>query len=450
MTALAILAQEMGKTVIGSDVAGAYPTENILNKYKIKCQAGFLSRNIQPDTDLVVYTGAHQGSHNIEVLTALKKGIPAVSHGEALGMFMKGKYGISVAGSHGKTTTSAMIAHILYKANLNPSFAIGCGEITGLGTPAHFGKGKYFVAEADEYVTDPTADNKPRFLWQYPEILVITNIDFDHPDVYADITQIQEAFIKLTNNVKPAGFVVYNIDNPETRQILPKIKRKAVTFGTTKKADYYLKNVGCNNSQTVFTICNHGRELGNFSIRIPGFHNALNATAAVACLKSIGISTDDIMSGLSSFSGTKRRFELIGEKNTKILYDDYAHHPAEIAATLEAAKLYYPYKKITVIFQPHTFSRTLSLLHQFGTSFMNADKVVICDIYASAREQLSKDISGKLLCREVLKHQKDVYYAPKLSDVLEYLKAYSEAGDLIITMGAGDIYSWIGDIFKIL
>lgn len=445
MTALAIVAKEMGIEITGSDVSEEFPTDATLHKFNITHLKNFSVENISLGTDLVIYTGAHQGSKNIEVQRAMQKNIPAFSHGKALGFFMQGKKGISVAGSHGKTTTSAMIAHILSKTGLDPSFAIGCGEILSLKTPAHAGRGEYFVAEADEYVTDPNSDMTPRFMWQKPHALVITNIDYDHPDVYPNIEAIQKAFITFARQVTEDGFAVINADDYPTSSIVRLIELKKITFGKHAAADFQLVNFSSTQGQTNFEVKINGK-VEKFSLQIPGEHNCLNATATITTLVTLGLTVDQIRKGLSTFIGTKRRFEKIAEKNGKLLYDDYAHHPVEIAVTLKAAKGWFPNRRLIAIFQPHTYSRTQALLEEFSMSFNHADEVVICGIYASAREIPSRTVTSSLLVDKIRVHQKQVVLAQTRSSVLEYIVTQTRPNDLIITMGAGDIYTWLPQI----
>ncbi len=446
MTALAIIAKEMGLKVTGSDVEEEFPTDVQLHKQQIKHFIGFAPQHVTAGTNLVIYTGAHQGRSNIEVQSAIQKDIPVLPHGKALGLFMQGKRQISVAGSHGKTTISAMISHVLYKADYDPSFAIGCGEILSLKTPAHYGQGDFFVAEADEYVTDPMHDDTPRFLWQKPECLVVSNIDYDHPDVYRNLAAVQEAFKKFTHRITSTGFAVINLDDLPSTQILKHINCPIVTFGQEKTAQYRCSQIRFQDQISTFQISNKEKKIGDFTLKVPGEHNILNATACAAALLELRIPLSQIISGLASFIGTKRRFELVSDKNGKLLYDDYAHHPAEIRATILAVKRWFPNKRLLVIFQPHTYSRTQALLKEFAQSFTHADVVILTDIYASARETVIPGFDGSLLFSQTLKYQKSCYYAPEKTDVLKWLKHNIQDNDLILTMGAGNIYTWLPEI----
>lgn len=450
MTALAIVAREMGISVSGSDINEEFPTDATLRRHAISYATEFSELNLPSKTNLVIYTGAHQGSKNPEVFAAKLRNIPVMPHGRALGLFMEGKRGISVAGSHGKTTASAMVASILLRAGRDPSFAIGCGEILGLGTSGHAGKGEFFVAEADEYVTEPGRDATPRFLWQKPEFLIITNIDFDHPDAYSDIEAVKMAFLTFMAELAPSATIILNQDDPHSAALLTQIKQKVVTYGLKKTANFQLIHLDFREGKTNFRVKFPDTAIHEFELAVPGAHNAINATAVIAALSSAQIPPATIRKGLAAFQGTKRRFELILEKDGKIMFDDYAHHPKEIRATLNACRDWYGKRRLIVIFQPHTYSRTLALLPEFAECFTQADTVLITEIYASQRETGRSDISGKLLSAAVAKHQKEVFFVPQKSDVLEYIRSNVLPGDLVLTMGAGNIYNWIPDIAALL
>ena len=450
MTALAIVAHELGIEVNGSDINEEFPTDATLKRFKIPYTTEFTELNITTGTNLIIYTGAHQGSKNPEVFAAKIRNIPVMPHGRALGLFMEGNRGISVAGSHGKTTTSAMVATVLVKSGRDPSYAIGCGEILGLGTSGHAGKGEFFVAEADEYMTEPGADVTPRFLWQKPELLIITNIDFDHPDAYADIEAVKQAFLTFINGLAANAVIVINQDDPPSASLLPLIKQKVVTYGLKKSAQFQLVNLSFHEGKTNFSVKYPDTAVHEFELAVPGAHNAVNATAVIAGLSSLKVSADEIKTGLAAFRGTRRRFELILEKDGKIMFDDYAHHPKEIRATLNSCRDWYGKRRLIVIFQPHTYSRTRALLPEFAECFAQADTILVTEIYASQRETARGDISGRHLTEAIKKHHEDVYFVPQKSDVLEYVRSNVRPGDLVMTMGAGDIYSWIPEIAALL
>ncbi len=447
MAPLAIIAKEAGFKVTGSDIAEEFITDELLKKAGITAYVGFDEKNIE-GKDLVITTGAHGGFDNIENIKAKKLGIPIWTQGEAAGKFMNGLLfektfdGVSVAGSHGKTTTSAMIATILKENKLDPAFLIGTGNIPSLGSSGHYGKGKYFISEADEYATEPKYDKTPKFLWQYPKIGVITNIEFDHPDLYSTMDQIRHEFLNFSNNISENGTLVACIDDLETPKLLKEYKGHSITYGFSKNADLNMGRLSIEADKMFFWVNAKNTSLGEFILNITGEHNALNALAAIAVCLELGLSVEKIKTGLMKFHGTKRRFELVGNLSSgAVLYDDYAHHPTEIRKTLTAFKKSFPNKKIVCIFQPHTYSRTKSLFEQFISSFSLADMVLLVDTYPSLREEIDNSVSSKLLAESISKIHKDVLYTPKAEDVVKYLDQKSLGKDyIIITMGAGDIY----------
>jgi UDP-N-acetylmuramate--alanine ligase len=436
MAALAVWAKEAGYRVTGSDTGDEFPTDEVLRLAKISV-LGFDSKNITSiRPDLVIYTGAHGGRENPEVVEAVKQGIDVLPHGQALGLVMTGQKQLSVAGSHGKTTTTAMIATILTDAGLDPSYAIGCGEIRGLGFPGHYGKKGIFVAEADEYVTDPNHDTTARFLWQHPDILVVTNIDFDHPDAYVSLSSVQDAFMKLQ---KQSKLTIVNADDPASKILL---KNNYMSYGFSSKAEFRVTNVRFGEERTFFTLWERGIEIGEFTLKVPGRHNALNAASAALACRQLGVSWEDIKKGLLVFGGTKRRFEFIGTVGDTRVYDDYAHHPTEIKAQLAAVHQWYPHRRIIAVFQPHTYSRTKALMSEFSQAFTDASKVILTDIYSSARERDTLGITGKTLVEETTKHHRNVFYAPDFSAVKKLLRKHLQPQDILIFMGAGSIYTW--------
>lgn len=439
MAALAIMAKERGLKVTGSDVEEIFVTDKLLKDFGIKWKRGFGAENIEGRPDLVVVTGAHGGKNNPEARAAEKMGLPVLMHAQALGAFMEGCEGISVCGVGGKSTTAAMIATVLSKAGLDPSFAVGVGSISPLGAPGHWGKGKYFVAEADEYVTCPETDPTPRFLYQSPKIIVVTNIEYDHPDVYPSLEETKKAFLQFAERLPADGSVVACLDNPNVRAWLPSVRREKVTYGFSKDAKVKILAVEFEEGRTVFEIEGQGK----FVLQVPGRYNALNATAAVIVASSLGVGLEKIKEGLFAFRGTKRRFEFIGKRDGVRLYDDYAHHPLEIEGTLKAAREWFPDAKLIVVFQPHTYSRTRALLSEFARCFSGADKVIISDIYSSAREKEDSEISSKILVENVGKHHGDVKYIGDPRAAVAHAAEAAEPGDVIMTMGAGDIFHYL-------
>ncbi|MCL4354464.1 UDP-N-acetylmuramate--L-alanine ligase [Patescibacteria group bacterium] len=447
MAPLAIICKQAGHIVTGSDVPDVFITDKPLLEEKIVPFESFARENVE-NADLVITTGAHGGFENIEVKAAKELGIKVWTHGQAVGEFMSGEIlgrdfsGISIAGTHGKTTTTGIVATILKQAGLDPTYIIGTSDLASLGNSGHYGAGKYFVAEADEYATEPKHDKTPRFMWQKPKYAIFTNIEFDHPDLYNNVDEVRSAFLKFSENIKNDGVLVCNADDSEIAKIIKEYKGRVVTFGMSPNADFMISNISVTDSQTFFWVKSKGMDLGQFSVGLIGEHNAMNALAALALSFELGLSINDIKTGLSKFKGSKRRFEYVGQlKEGALLFDDYAHHPTEIRKTLEAFRQAYKKHKIVCVFQPHTYSRTKKLFDEFSKSFGYADEVIITDIYPSMREEPDSSVSSKLLATEIRRYKKEVNYLQNLKNVIEYIdqKPYDK-NTVIISMGAGDIY----------
>lgn len=443
MAALAVWAKESGMAVTGSDVEESFPSDAVLAQIGISVHIGFSPDHID-HPDLVIYTGAHGGRDNIEVQEAIKRGIPTLPHGKALGIAMQGKRQISVAGSHGKTTTTAMIATVLTHAGLDPSYAVGCGPITGFGLSGHRGTGDIFVAEADEYMTEPGHDTTPRFLWQHPEILVVTNIDYDHPDAYSSLDAVTDAFVAMQKQLTGIGLTVVNGDDPVSRVLCE--KKPYVSYGQTTGVDVQIVDIESREGETHFSLISkvEGR-IDGFILHVPGVHNAMNATASVIAARALGVLWDDIKQGIAAFHGTTRRFENVGTKHGVVVYDDYAHHPKEIRATLAAARSWYPKRRIVCIFQPHTYSRTKSLMDDFAQAFFDADVVMLADIYSSAREHDTLGITSETLVAKTKEHHPHVLQVKNKEATFGELSREAKKGDVVLFMGAGDIYGWSHD-----
>lgn len=447
MTPLAIIAKEAGIEVTGADVADVYITDILLGKAGITPLIGFSPDHIK-DIDLLITTGAHGGFDNVEVKKAKEQKIPVITQAEAVGLFMSGSIfgqeeinGISVAGCHGKTTTTAMIATLLKFAKKDPSFLIGTGEIPFLGSSGHHGKGNYFIAEADEYATEPTYDKTPKFLWQHPDTLVVTNIDYDHPDLYPTFESLVAAYQQFMFQVLDSGGnIIACGDDAEIQKITEIKKRKIITYGFNSNNNYVLSDIEQIVGGMTFHISSEGKDIGEFSLSVLGEHNALNATAAVIVGLEKGLTIEEIKAGLTKFTGTKRRLEYIGQTISGAhVYDDYAHHPTEIQKTLSALRKRYEKSNIICVFQPHTYSRTKILFDQFKDSFSDASSVILTDIYASQREGVDSSVSSKML-KDAIGSQ--ALYFPTLNEVTDYLEKKAYGSDtILVTMGAGDVYT---------
>lgn len=447
MTPLAIIAKEAGFTVTGCDTIDIFITDEPLRKSAITPEVGFSPDHLS-GIDLVITTGAHGGFDNPEIKAAKTLGIPVVTQGEALGIFMKGEifkkklFGISVAGCHGKTTTTAMIATLFTQAGLDPSYVIGTSNISPIGMPGHFGKGKYFIAEADEYATEPKYDHTAKFLWQHPNIAVFTNIEHDHPDIYPTLEDTRKTFLRFANTLDKNGLLIAFGDDPQIKKLLTQYTHHAITYGFSPKNDYVIRNIRVEHGKTVFQIDTKEISIGQFDLSVIGEHNVLNATAAIIVGIECGLPVAAIQKNILAFTGTKRRFEVLGKiASGALLIDDYGHHPTEIKKTLRAARDQFKKNYIVCIFEPHTYSRTKLLFDDFSSSFINADEVILTNIYPSARELPDPTVSSEMLAQAVKKFNKNVLFLPNLSDVVKYIKQ-KQFGEnaVIITMGAGDIY----------
>lgn len=447
MTPLAIIAKEAGFNVSGCDIKEEFITDEALKRAKIVLLTEFSKDHVK-DVDLVITTGAHGGFDNPEVQYAKYTGIPVMTQGEAVGEFMNGEIlsrkfeGISIAGSHGKTTTTAMLATIFKESGFDPSFIIGTGSIPSLGSPGHYGRGRYFIAEADEYATEPIYDKTPKFLWQHPKIAIFTNIEFDHPDLYKSIDDVREAFLQFANQLPKDGVLIINGDDRECQKLIKQYPGRIITFGRNSTNDFFLKKVNVSGAQTFFWVESNKTSLGEFNLKVVGEHNALNALGAVVTALELGVGIDKIKNGLAAFTGSKRRFEYVGKlKAGALLFDDYAHHPTEIKKTLLAFHQSFPKLKLVCIFQPHTYSRTKMLFEEFIYSFNYVQTVIICNIYQSLREKPDPSISSQLLVQSMTKVGKHAIFLPELSDVIEYIEKKSYGHDtVIVTMGAGNVY----------
>ena len=449
MTALACCFQDLGAKITGSDVAEVFVTDEILKKRQISWKIGFAPQNLA-NPDLLITTGAHGGLLNPEVKTAKERGIPVMTHGEALGFLMKGKRGISFCGVGGKSTTSAMAATVLDHAGLALSYAVGVAEIFPLGFPGRFEKkGEFFVAEADEYATCKGVDLRPRFFWQNPEFIICTNIEYDHPDIYPNLAATKKTFLRFFQKIPPGGLLIINGDNPNNRDVLKSYRGNVFTYGRGEKNQWQVKNIICQERKSFFSLYYRKKKEASFSLSIPGEYNILNATATIILGKTLGLSYKIVGEGIKKFKGTKRRFEKIGENQKITVYDDYAHHPSEIKATLRAARNWFgPTKRLIAIFQPHTFSRTKYLLKEFGTAFQDANIVVIAPIYASAREEKDPLITPAILAQEISKHQKGVYFVNNFKELISLIKKIAQKGDIAFTIGAGDIWKIGKELLK--
>lgn len=442
MAALALYLKQAGYEVSGSDNAQKYVTQKELDESGIKIYDGYDVSHIEKNASDLIIASAAFGKENPEVKTALKRN-NFFYYSEVLGQITKNKKLIAVAGVHGKTTITAMLALILEKAGLNPSYLIGGVNIPGLAASAKKGDGEYFVLEADEYKKS-SLDLTPKFLDINPQIAVISSIELDHPDVYSSEEDIYQAFYRFACRVPRNGFMALCIDYPKAKKLIRSlVDRRFETYGFDPDAKWQISAV--NESENSFKLNHENQEIGEFSLRIPGKHNFLNATAAIIIAHKIGLSLVAIKKTLASFSGVERRFQKIAKIGEIEIIDDYAHHPTAISQTLRAAKNKFPDAKIWCIFQPHTYTRTQALLKDFSTSFKDADKVIITEIFGSAREEKG-NITGLTLAEEIKKNQNSVHFINDWERIKNFLKNSVHGKAVIMTMGAGDIYKLAKEI----
>lgn len=438
MSALAIFAKELGHNIAGSDMDNEFITDKVLTEAGIERKFGFSEKNLKGDIDLVV-AGASFNEENIEIKQAKKNHITVLYYSEALALLTANYKTIAVSGVHGKTTTSALLALLLDRAKISPSYIIGSATVPGLPLNAHVGTGEWFVVEADEYKKSPD-DNTAKFLDLKPEILIINAIEWDHPDVYSSLEEVYNAFYKLACSIKRSGTIIANIDSQKVLKLSLSIAdRSFITFGFSARAIWQIYRWEETPEKNEFYLKIDSREIGPFNLSISGKHNVYNAVAALAAAYAAGVKLETAGKYLSEFHGVERRFEIKGEKNKILVIDDYAHHPTAIQTTLITIKNKYPNRRIICVFQPHTFTRTKALLDDFASSFSSADKVIIPDIFASAREK-SGGIHSRHLVYKIKQQHSDVMYISTLPEVEEYLEENVEPNDIVVTMGAGDIY----------
>ena len=439
MTSMAQLLTDADKKVTGSDVEEEFVTQEILDKLEIKIDSNF-STPLPKDTDCVIYTAAHQALENPQVKQAIDKKIPVISQAEAVALLFNQQEGIAVCGVGGKSTVSAMISWVLHDLKQDFSFSVGVGNIPGINKTGQWSpESKHFVIEADEYVIDPQAKfaAQPRFSFLKPQLTVCTNLKFDHPDVYKDFNHTKKTYNDFFRQIKSGGKLIVNMaDLGHLNDIsIPKL-----TFGEDPRATLSLRSYQSQLGQTTtkFSYQNQTYEL---KLQIPGKYNVINALATILALTQLEIDPKQAADSLSSFSSTKRRFEFIGEKNGVSYYDYYAHHPLEVKAAIAALCDWYPKQRKVIAFQSHTYSRTKELFDDFIDSFADASEVVMIDIFSSAREKADHSVSSDKLCEAI--YQK--YHLPaqnlkSIDRLAKYCQDHLNPGDVLITLGAGDIY----------
>jgi UDP-N-acetylmuramate--alanine ligase len=426
MSGIAEILHNLGYQIKGSDSTASEITE-YLTQLGMPIYHEHKAANLE-DVDVVVISSAI-GEANPEVVEARRRGIPVIKRAEMLGELMRLKFSIGVAGTHGKTTTTSMIGRILRQGDYQPTLIVG-GIVAELGTGAALGAGDYLVAEADEY--------DKSFLAMFPSVAVVTNIEADHLDCYDGIDDLLESFLAYMNRVPFYGSVIISADDANLQTIRQRIARPYQTFGFSIDADYRALDLKMTAAGTTFSVYRKGDLLGEVILKVPGKFNVANALAAVATCSELEVPFATIVDGLMSFRGVGRRFEYVGEANGITVVDDYAHHPSEIKATLEAAKALYD-KRVIVVFQPHLFSRTRDFLTDFAQALSIADVTLLADIYP-AREKPIEGVHAERIVEEAKKLGigNFTYIGPK-ENAVDQVKTIARPGDLVITMGAGSI-----------
>lgn len=429
MSGIAEILLSQGFKVSGSDLSQSEVTDHLASLGAI-IQIGHDEKNVE-GADVVVYSSAVKQTDNPEMRAAITKKIPTIRRAEMLAEVARLTYCLGVAGTHGKTTTTSMNALVMMKAGIDPTVIVG-GKLRGLGgSNARLGAGDWTVVEADEFDRS--------FLQLQPTIAVITNVEEDHLDIYTGLDDIKNAFVEFANKVPFYGLVVACIDDKGVRDIMPRIKKRILTYGLSPHADVRARHISFKNLSSNSTIYIHDKPIGELTLNIPGRHNIKNALAAVAVAYSLGIPFETIAAALGEFTGVFRRFEVKGTYNGVMIVDDYAHHPSELKATLQAAQSGWE-GRVVGVFQPHTFTRTRDFVEEFGRSFEDADVLVITDVYA-AREKPIEGITGEIIAEAARQSgHKEVHYVQDKNALPDFLKTIVHEGDMLITLGAGDIW----------
>ncbi len=436
MSGIAEVLLTLGYKVSGSDLKSSPVTERLAEKGAI-IFVGHMAENITGAEVVVASSAIARG--NVEIAAAHARHTPVIQRAEMLAELMRLKYGIAVAGMHGKTTTTSMVAAVLSAGGLDPTVVVG-GRVDAMGSNARLGKSQYLVAEADE--------SDRSFLKLSPILAVVTNIDREHMDCYRDMADVEQAFLDFVDRVPFYGMAVLCYDDERLRNLLPRLARRATTYGLGSEADFRVvgSKVQCtsNKHYSHFSVEYRGGSLGEFHLQVPGNHNVLNATAAVAVGIGLDIPPDSIREGLENFAGVDRRFQHKGRAGGVSVIDDYGHHPTEIRATLAAARQC-GFKRVHVVFQPHRYTRTRDLMDEFATSFSDADSVFVLDIYAASESPIS-GITGERVAEAIQTlggksalGNPAARYMPSFDDAAREAVAVAEDGDMVLTLGAGSI-----------
>ena len=427
MSGIAEVLLTMGYRVTGSDLRRGETVER-LEQLGAKVFTGHQPFHLE-GAHVVVYSSA-VARDNVEVQVARQRGIPVIARAEMLAELMRLKYGIAIAGTHGKTTTTSIVAAVLGAAGLDPTVVVG-GRVHALGTSARLGQGEFLVAEADE--------SDGSFLKLSPTIAVVTTVDAEHLDHYPDLDAIRRAFLEFVNKVPFYGAAVLCLDQPNVQQMIPQIEKRVITYGLESGADLTARRLVFSGMNSQFEVVHRGHVLGPAALQVPGRHNVLNALAAVAVALDLEVPFERIQPALAGFAGVQRRFQIRGEAQGVLVVDDYGHHPAEIRATLAAAKAGFDRRVITV-FQPHRYTRTHHLQKEFLTAFYQSDVLIVMDIYAAGEAPMAgvhaRDLANGIAAHG---HREVIFMDGDRDGIVQYLCESTRPGDLVLTLGAGDV-----------
>ena len=436
MSGIAELLLNLGYKVSGSDLQSSDITGRLKGLggtiYK-----GHAADNIK-GADVVVFSSAID-TDNPEVRAAGQESIPVIPRAEMLAELMRLKYSIAIAGAHGKTSTTSIVASVLAQGGLDPTVVIG-GKLKSIGSNAVLGEGDFIVAEADE--------SDGSFLKFSPTIAVVTNIDKEHLDFYRDLEEIKTVFLSFLDRIPFYGLAVLCLDNEPIQEMIPKLKKRYTTYGMSAQADFQIRDVQFSQRKSRFKVYHRGQKMGTIDLNLPGIHNVYNATASIAVGVELDVGFDQIRAALESVEGVQRRLEIKGDIDEITVIDDYGHHPTEIKVTLEAIEENWPGRRKVVVFQPHRYSRTRALFDEFSRAFYQSDVLVVMPIYAASEKKI-EGVSSKKLCEEVKAHgHKEVIYASGFKAAFSFLKNNLRPGDVLLTLGAGDVWKVGTEILK--
>jgi UDP-N-acetylmuramate--alanine ligase len=436
MSGIAELLLNLGYRVSGSDIKASEITDRLASLGGV-IHVGHTAERVA-GADVVVVSSAVRPD-NPEVLAAQRASIPVIPRAEMLAELMRLKYSVAVAGAHGKTTTTSIVAAVLASGGLDPTVVIG-GKLISVGTNAVLGKGDFIVAEADE--------SDGSFLRYSPAIAVVTNIDREHLDFYPDLPAIQQVFLQFIDRVPFYGLAVLCLDDEAIQNLIPQIKKRTATYGMSPQADFQIRNVVFEGRRSRFSVYRHRKKLGRFKLNLPGVHNVYNATASIAVAVELEIPIARVQAALQNLAGVQRRLEVKGEANGVIVVDDYGHHPTEIKMTLQAVRECWPGHRMVVVFQPHRYTRTRALFDEFSRAFYQADVLVVLPIYAASEEPIP-GVTAQALCEGIKAHgHKQVACVDGIPAAVAHLRPRLTPGDLLLTLGAGDVWKAGAEILK--